>query len=51
VLADRVCIMSRGIVIALDSPSAIKRAFGLGYNLVIEPAANANSMPDKNTFE
>ena len=51
VLADRVCIMSRGIVIALDSPSAIKRAFGLGYNLVIEPAANAISMPDKKTFE
>lgn len=36
VLADRVCIMSHGKVIALDTPSEIKRKFGVGYNLIIE---------------
>lgn len=36
ILADRVCIMSHGKVIALDTPSEIKRKFGVGYNLIIE---------------
>jgi ATP-binding cassette subfamily A (ABC1) protein 3 len=46
VLADRVCIMSQGRVIALDTPAAIKKAFGLGYNLVIEPAVHTKNLPD-----
>ena len=36
VLADRVCIMSHGKVIALDSPIRIKRRYGVGYNLILE---------------
>jgi ABC-type multidrug transport system ATPase subunit len=36
VLADRVCIMSHGKVIALDSPLGIKRKYGVGYNLIVE---------------
>ena len=35
-LADRVCIMSHGKIIALDTPTAIKRNFGVGYDLLIE---------------
>lgn len=36
VLADRVCIMSHGKVITLDTPAEIKRKFGVGYNIIIE---------------
>ena len=36
VLADKVCIMSHGKVIALDTPIGIKRSYGVGYNLIIE---------------
>ena len=36
VLADRVCIMSHGKVIALDTPIEIKRKNGVGYNLILE---------------
>lgn len=35
-LADRVCIMSHGKVIALGNPNMIKRKFGVGYNLYVE---------------
>ena len=35
-LADRVCIMSHGKVIALGTPGTIKRKFGVGYNLYVE---------------
>ena len=35
-LADRVCIMSHGKVIALGTPNTIKRNFGVGYNLYVE---------------
>ena len=35
-LADRVCIMSHGKVIALGTPNTIKRRFGVGYNLFVE---------------
>jgi len=36
VLADRVCIMSYGKVIALDTPEEIKRKYGVGYNIIVE---------------
>jgi len=36
VLADMVCIMSHGKIIALDTPTGIKRDQGFGYNLIIE---------------
>ena len=35
-LADRVCIMSHGRIISLDTPEMIKRKFGVGYNVYIE---------------
>ena len=35
-LADRVCILSRGKIIALDTPIGIKRNFGVGYDLLME---------------
>ena len=36
-LGDRICIMSRGKLLALDTPFNIKKRFGVGYNLLIEP--------------
>lgn len=36
VLADRVCIMSHGKVITLDTPAEIKRKYGVGYNIIVE---------------
>jgi len=35
-LADRVCIMSHGRIINLDTPDEIKRKFGVGYNIYCE---------------
>ena len=40
VLADMVCIMSHGKIIALDTPTGIKRDQGFGYNLIIESVAS-----------
>lgn len=36
-LADRICIMSKGQLLALDTPQKIKQQFGVGYKLLIEP--------------
>ena len=36
-LGDRICIMSHGKLLALDTPFNIKKQFGVGYNLLIEP--------------
>ena len=35
-LADRVCIMSHGRIISMDTPNEIKRKFGVGYNVYVE---------------
>jgi ABC-type multidrug transport system ATPase subunit len=35
-LSNRVCILSHGRLIALDTPENIKKHFGVGYNLIIE---------------
>ena len=35
-LADRVCIMSHGRVVGLDTPEGIKQKFGVGYIVYIE---------------
>jgi ABC-type multidrug transport system ATPase subunit len=37
VLSNRICVMDHGKLIALDTPSNIKRRFGVGYNLFLEP--------------
>ncbi len=37
VLADRICVMSHGKLLALDTPLGIKKRYGVGYNLLIEP--------------
>jgi len=36
VLANRVCILSHGRIVALDTPDNIKKHFGVGYNLILE---------------
>lgn len=36
-LADRICIMSKGRLRSLASPDQIKRQFGVGYKLSVEP--------------
>lgn len=36
-LADRVCIMSQGKIVTVDTPFGIKKRFGVGYNLYLEP--------------
>ena len=36
-LSDKICIMSHGKLLALDTPFNIKKQFGVGYNLLIEP--------------
>ena len=36
-LADRICIMTKGQLLALDKPDQIKKQFGVGYKLLIEP--------------
>jgi ABC-type multidrug transport system ATPase subunit len=36
-LADRICIMTKGQLLALDNPDRIKKQFGVGYKLLIEP--------------
>ena len=36
-LADRVCIMTKGKLLALDTPYEIKKQFGFGYKILIEP--------------
>jgi ATP-binding cassette, subfamily A (ABC1), member 3 len=43
VLSNRICVMSHGKVIALDTPNNIKRRFGVGYNILLEPI-NVNEM-------
>ena len=42
-LADRICIMTKGQLLALDKPDQIKRQFGVGYKLLIEPKTEAIS--------
>jgi len=46
-LADRVCIMSHGKVIALGTPMNIKKKFGVGYIISVEPKANHNMSPSQ----
>lgn len=41
VLASRICIMSHGKIRVLDTPENIKKNFGVGYNLMIEPKYNS----------
>jgi ABC-type multidrug transport system ATPase subunit len=43
VLSNRICVMDHGKLIALDTPNNIKRRFGVGYNVLMEPI-QANQM-------
>jgi ATP-binding cassette, subfamily A (ABC1), member 3 len=36
-LSNRICIMSQGKLLALDTSMNIKKRYGVGYNLLIEP--------------
>lgn len=42
-LADRICIMTKGQLLALDNPEQIKAQFGVGYKLLIEPKTESIS--------
>jgi ABC-type multidrug transport system ATPase subunit len=44
-LADRICIMTKGKLLALDTPLGIKKQFGFGYKLLISPKSQAHSAP------
>jgi ABC-type multidrug transport system ATPase subunit len=46
-LADRVCIMSHGKVIALGTPMDIKKKFGVGYIVLVEPKASHHMSPSQ----
>lgn len=46
VLSNRICVMSHGKIIALDTPSNIKRRFGVGYNVFLEPVNPAQLNAD-----
>ena len=50
VLSNRICVMSHGKIIALDTPNNIKRRFGVGYNVFLEPI-NANLMKQEQIRE
>jgi len=43
-LADRVLVMTKGQLLTLDTPQAIKEQFGVGYKILIEPRTDVISM-------
>lgn len=43
-LSDRICIMTKGQLLALDKPENIKNQFGVGYKLLIEPRTDKISL-------
>ena len=45
-LADRICIMTKGKLLALDKPSQIKNKFGDGYKISIEAKPDQISAED-----
>ena len=45
-LSDRICIMTKGQLLALDSPVNIKKQFGVGYKLLVEPKTSVISTED-----
>jgi ABC-type multidrug transport system ATPase subunit len=45
-LADRICIMTKGQLLALDTPDRIKQQFGVGYKLLIEPKPDQISLEE-----
>ena len=45
-LADRICIMTKGKLLALDKPSQIKNKFGVGYKISIEAKPDQISAED-----
>ena len=50
-LADRVCIMSHGRLIGLDTPDEIKRRFGVGYNVYLEPKHHLADQMDEGAIK
>lgn len=43
-LADRVLVMTKGQLLTLDTPQAIKEQFGVGYKILIEPKTDVITM-------
>lgn len=50
-LADRICIMTKGQLLALDTPEQIKKQFGVGYKLLVEPKTENISATDFATLK
>ena len=50
-LADRVCIMSHGKIIGLDTPDEIKHKFGVGYNIFCEVKHEYESQMDQDSMK
>lgn len=50
-LADRVCIMSQGSIISLDTPKEIKRKFGVGYIIYVEAKHQFEGQMDENQIK
>ena len=42
-LSDRIAIMSHGKLLTLDTAHGIKKEFGVGYNLFVEPSQNMSN--------
>lgn len=38
--------MTKGQLLALDTPQKIKKQFGVGYKILIEPLANATTQEE-----
>ena len=38
--------MTKGVLLTLDTPQAIKEEFGVGYKILIEPKTDIISMDD-----
>jgi ATP-binding cassette subfamily A (ABC1) protein 3 len=43
-LCDRICIMSHGKLLTLDTSFNIKKKFGVGYNLLIESHSPSHTL-------
>jgi ABC-type multidrug transport system ATPase subunit len=45
-LADRICILTKGELLAIDQPDQIKRKFGVGYKILFERRTTEVSLDD-----
>ena len=36
-LADRICILTQGQILTIDTPNEINKRYGVGFKIIIEP--------------